>query len=204
MRPTIIAIFTAVLLTATNALAIDIYVNGTKANGIKNADLANCTVKFDALGNLHIITPGYRVVMDKKGKPMRIAGSSDLGAAKTVGAKPKMRYVLLYRPNPKVAFTFQIYINGAKFRTIDLSTGAFTIDLTNKLRSGANQLRVIGKPSGKGPATGTEADVVKLRILAGHERADGAFVAKHPPVWELVRAAIDRNAIDRSSTIRVQ
>ena len=50
---------------------------------------------------------------------------------------------------------------------------------------------------------GTEADVVKLRILSGKERADGAFVAKHPPVWELVRAAIDRTEIDRSSTIYV-
>ncbi len=204
MRAIIIAIATATLLSAAPAHAADIFVNGTKATGLKNADLSNCTVKFDALGNLHIISPGYRVILDKAGKPVRITGSSDFGGAKNVTAKPKMRYVLLYRPNPKVAFTFTIHINGKKFRTIDLSTGAFTVDLTSTLMPGTNQIRVVGKPSGTAPPSGTEADVAKLRILRGQERADGAFVAKHPPVWELVRAAIDRNPIDRSSTIVVR
>lgn len=204
MRTLILAITAAAMLSAAPAYALDVYVNGTKANGIKMADLANCQVKFDALGNVHVLSPGYRVVMDKKGKPARVVGASDFGDAKTVGAKPKQRYVLLYRPNPKVAFTFDIYINGKKFRTIDLSTGAFTVDLTSTLVNGTNQIRVVGKPTGTAPPSGTEADVAKLRILAGHERADGAFVAKHPAVWELVRAAIDRAAIDRNSTITVQ
>ena len=203
MRALLIAITATLLFTAAPAHAIDIFVNGTKATGIKMADLVNCQVKFDALGNVHVISPGYRVVLDKSGKPAKIVGSSDFGAAKTVYGKPQQKYVLLYRPNPKVAFTFDIYLNGKRFRTIDLSTGAFTVSLSSSLRKGANQIRVVGKPSGTAPPSGTEADVVKLSILGGHERADGAFVAKHPPVWELVRAAIDRNPIDRTSTIQV-
>jgi hypothetical protein len=201
---TVVVATAATLLSAAPVHALDVYVNGTKANGIKMADLTNCQVKFDALGNVHVLSPGYRVLMNKKGKPARIVGSSDFGGTKTVTGKPNQRYVLLYRPNPKVAFTFEVHINGKKFRNIDLSTGAFTVDLTSSLLPGANQIRVIGKPTGTAPPTGTEADVAKLRILAGHERADGAFVAKHPAVWELVRAAIDRNAIDRTSTISVR
>lgn len=201
-RLAIAAVIVGALCSAAPAFAIDIFVNGTKATGVKMADLVNCQVKFDALGNIHVISPGYRVVLDKAGKPSKIIGSSDFGeSAKVAYGKPKQKYVLLYRPNPKVGFTFEIQINGKKFRTIDLSTGAFTVDLTSALNRGANKIRVIGKPTGTAPPTGTEADVVKLRILSGQERADGAFVAKHPPVWELVRAAIDRNPIDRSSTI---
>lgn len=207
MRALLIATTAAVLLSASPASAIDIFVNGTKATGIKMADLVNCQVKFDALGNVHVISPGYRVVLNKKGKPSKIVGASDFGghgAGRVAQGKPKQKYVLLYRPNPKVAFTFDIYLNGKKFRTIDLSTGAFTVDLSSSLHRGTNQIRVVGKPTGTAPPTGTEADIVRLSILGGHERADGAFVAKHPPVWELVRAAIDRNPIDRTSSIAVQ
>lgn len=204
MRALLLALVATLLLAATPALAFDIYINGTKSTGLMNANLEHCSVKFDALGNLHIISPGYRVVVDKAGKPTRVTGSSDFGGTKAVYGKPKMRYVLLYKPNPKVAFTFDIEINGKPFRTIDLSTGPFTVDLTSTLRPGNNQIRVVGKPNASAPPNGTEADIVKLSILQGHERADGAFVAKHPPVWELVRAAIDRNPIDRRSTVLVE
>lgn len=206
MRGILIAAAAVTLLAASPAHAVDIFINGTKATGLKMADLSNCQVKFDAAGNVHIISPGYRVVKDKKGKPSKVVGSSDFGAARgpvAVG-KPKMRYVLLYRPNPKVAFTFRISINGKLFRTIDLSTGAFTVDLTDRLSPGRNQIQVTGKPTGSAPSTGSETDIAKLSILSGQERADGAFVAKHPPVWELVRAAVDRTPINRTSTLVVE
>ena len=198
------AALTVASFTATPAHAIDVYVNGVKATGLKGADLTNCSVKFDALGNLHVISPGYRVITDKAGKPIRITGSSDFGNVKAKAAKPKARYVLLYRPNPKVPYTFTIYVNNKKFRVIQLNTGAFTVDLTNSLHRGANAIRVEGKPVGAAPATGSESDVTKLVILSGTERPDGTFVAKHPPVWELVRAAVDRKAINRTSTLMVQ
>jgi len=183
---------------------MDVYVNGVKATGLKTADMINCSVKFDALGNVHIISPGYRVITDKAGKPLRIVGSSDLGSVKATIAKPKARYVLLYRPNPKVPYTFTIFVNNKKFREIQLTTPAFTVDLTSALHRGANVIRVTGRPMGPPPTTGSESDVIRLMVLQGTERADGTFVAKQPPVWELVRAAVDRSKINRSSTLMVQ
>ncbi len=207
MRP-LLALATlsaAVVLTAAApAHAIDVYVNGIKATGLKGADLTNCTVKFDALGNLHIISPGYRVITDTAGKPVRVTGSSDFGNVKAKVAKPKQRYVLLYRPNPKVPYAFTIYVNAKKFRDIQLNTGPFTVDLTARLHRGANAIRVVGKPMGTAPPTGSESDVTRLTVLSGNERPDGTFVAKHPPVWELVRAAVDRKPIDRTSTLVVE
>ncbi|MCO4760049.1 MAG: hypothetical protein KC502_00980 [Myxococcales bacterium] len=201
-------LFTAALaaasLTTSHAHAIDVYVNGVKATGLKGVNLQNCSVKFDALGNLHVISPGYRVITDKAGKPIRVTGSSDFGNVKAKAAKPTSRYVLLYRPNPKVSFTFTIFVNNKKFREIALSTGPFTVDLTGALHRGSNVIRVVGKPVGTAPATGGESDVSRLIVLQGSERADGTFVAKRPAVWELVRAAIDRKPIDRSSTLLVQ
>ncbi|MBP46585.1 MAG: hypothetical protein CMH53_01450, partial [Myxococcales bacterium] len=73
--------------------------------------------------------------------------------------------------------------------------------LTPELHQGANQITVTGKPIGKAPANGTDRDVARLSVLTGTERPDGTFVAKHPPVWEFVRAAVDRSPVSRNSTL---
>ncbi len=189
------------LFAAAPAHAIDIYINGKRATGLVNADLLHCEVKFDALGNLHILSPGYNLVLDKTGKPVRVIGSSDLKAVAAKAAKPKTIYVLVYQPNPKVPFTFDIQINGKPFRKIGLQDGPFTVGLGTIFRAGANALKVTGKPSGTPAPGGTEADVAKLVIYGGVELPDGTFKAKHPPVWQLVRAAIDRAPVARSTTI---
>ena len=202
MRIAIAAILIAgALFTAAPAEAIDIYVNGKRATGLVNADLTNCSVKFDAQGNLHILSPGYDVVLDKMGKPVRVTGSSDLKGVVSPTAKPKTSYVLVYQPNAKVGFTFDIKINNKPFRKVGLQDGPFTVGLGTAFTAGGNALHVTGKPAGTPAPGGTEADVVKLLIYAGHELPDGTFKAKHPPVWQLVRAAIDRQPVERRATI---
>jgi hypothetical protein len=195
---TVFALSFAVLCSAVAlpALALDVYVNGVKATGLKNADLLNCTVKFDADGNLHILSPGYGVTADKDGNP-RLSGQSDLvGVKDSLAGKLKMRYVLVYQPNPKVNFQFEIIVNNKPFKKIGLDQGPFTVELTQDLRPGANQIRVIGKP-GDAPPQGAESDVAALKVFKGEEKEGGTFVAKPPAVWEFVRAAVDRTSLDR-------
>ena len=187
-------------LCAAQAFAIDIFINGSKATSLRNADLVNCSVKFDADGNIHIISPGYNIELTKDGTP-KLTGSSDLATTKeAMPTKLKAHYVLSYAPNAKVNFQFEISINGKLFRKIGLDSGPFAVELSQALRSGQNVIRVVAKP-GDSPATGGEADVASLRILKGEERADGTFVAKPPALGEMVRAAIDRNVIDRTFTL---
>lgn len=191
-----LALATFSIAVATPALAFDVYVNGVKATGLKNADLLNCTVKFDAEGNLHILSPGYGVTADKDGVP-RLSGQSDLvGVKDSLAGKLKLRYVLVYQPNPKVNFQFEIFVNNKPFKKIGLDQGPFTVEMTQDLRPGANQIRVVGKP-GDAPPQGTEADVAALKVFKGEEKEGGTFVAKPPAVWEFVRAAVDRTSLDR-------
>lgn len=201
----LLAFLAGLLLTAAAnpASALDVFVNGVKVSGLKNADLANCQVKFDAEGNIHVISPGYTVAADKDGVP-KLSGQSDLaGPRQAAGGKLKMRYVLMYQPNPRVNFSFDVYVNGKLFRKIGLEQGPFGVELTQDMRVGANTLRVVGNP-GTAPPGGAEVDIATLKILKGEERADGAFVAKPPSIWELVRAAIDRNPLDRSYNVTAE
>jgi hypothetical protein len=203
--------FVAVLLVVAAVLAaaaatsggVEVYVNGVRATGLKSGDMNHCSVKFDADGNVQILSPGYRVEVDKEGNPAQISGQSDFGAPakRRAAGTLEHRYVLLYEPNPKVPFTFELYLNGKQFKEIGLTTSAFTIDATLALKAGENAIRVVATPSGAAPAGGTDVDVVKLRILSGDERGDGTFVAKTPAVWELVRSAVDREPIDRQQII---
>lgn len=194
-------VLVAALFSAPPAEAIDIFVNGKRATGLTNADLSNCQVKFDSQGNLHILSPGYDVVLDKVGKPVRVIGSSDFKGVAGQAAKPKTSYVLVYQPNAKVGFTFDIQINNKPFRKIGLQDGPFTVGLGTAFTAGANAVQVTGKPEGTPAPGGTEADVVKLLIYAGVELPDGTFKAKHPPIWQLVRAAIDRDPVHRRATV---
>ncbi|MSP91591.1 MAG: hypothetical protein EXR79_07285 [Myxococcales bacterium] len=189
----------ATLLVAAPATALDVYINGTKATGLKNVDLVNCQVRFDGDGNLHIISPGYTIQTDKDGVP-RLGGESDLvGVKDTLAGKLKMRYVLVYRPNPKVNYQFDVSVNNKPFKKIGLDQGPFTVEVTQDLRPGANTIKVVGKP-GDAPPAGNETDVATLQIFRGEEK-DGRFVAKPPAVWEFARAAIDRTALDRAYSV---
>lgn len=193
------------LLMPTDALAMEVFLNGVRATGAKLSELLNCTVRFDAAGNLHILSPGYRVVDDGKGN-LRIEGHSDLAAAKPASApaaKPKGRYVLTYQPHARVNFSFDVYLGGKLFRKIGLDTPAFTVEMTQDLLPGANVLRVVGTPGDAVPG-GEDADVAALRIYRGDATPDGTFVARKPAVWELVRAAIDRDPVDRSYTLSIE
>lgn len=200
MRRLLLACALLASLVAAPALAFDVFLNGIKVTNLKNADLRNCSVKFDGDGNVHIISPGYNVVTDKDGNP-RVTGTSDFKGGSGGGSASalKSRYVLVYRPHAKVSYGYEIYVNDKLFKKIAADQQAFTVEMTQDLRAGNNNLRVIAKPTGS--AGGAETDTASLQILKGTEEADGTFKAKRPAVWEMVRTGIDDAPVDRAYAV---
>lgn len=189
------------LLVAAPAFAVEVYLNGVKLSGLRNAELNGCTVRFDANGDVQIMSPGYRIEYGSDGQ-QKVVGQSDQAAAKPSTARPKQRYVLVYEPNPKVNFAFDVWINGKLFRRVGLDSGRFTVEMTQDMSAGENTLRVLARPGDPVPG-GTDAESTSLRIFRGEAGADGVFRAKMPAVWELVRTAVDRQQLDRSYTLTI-
>ena len=192
----------ALMVVALPAQAAEIYLNGVRIASLKNAELQHCSVKFDVNGDVHILSPGYRIEIAADGS-QKIAGQSDFDSARASSAKPKMRYVLVYEPNPKVNFGFDVWINSKNFRKIGLDSAKFTVEMTQDMIVGKNALRIIAKAGDALPG-GTEVDITSLRIYRGEAAADGTFKAKAPAVWELIRTAVDRAPLDRPYELYVE
>lgn len=190
------------LLIAAPALAVEVYLNGVKLSGLRNAELSGCTVRFDANGDVQIMSPGYRIEYGSDGQ-QKVVGQSDQAANKPSTTRPKQRYVLVYEPNPKVNFAFDVWINGKLFRKVGLDSARFTVEMTQDMSAGDNTLRVVARPGDTVPG-GTDSETTSLRIFRGEAGADGVFRAKTPAVWELVRAAVDRQMLDRSYTLSIE
>ena len=161
----LLSMLTILALLAPPAWAVEVYLNGVKLSGLKNAELSNCQVRFDANGDVQIMSPGYRIEYGNDGLP-KVVGQSDMASSRQAVVKPKQRYVLVYEPNPKVNFAFEVSINGKPFRKIGLDSGRFTVEMTQDMTVGDNVLKVIAKPGDIVPG-GSETDVASLRIFRG-------------------------------------
>ncbi|MSQ81986.1 MAG: hypothetical protein EXR77_03595 [Myxococcales bacterium] len=202
LRKTAAMALLSLMVAAVPAQAAEVYLNGVRITSLKNAELTNCSVKFDVNGDVHILSPGYRIEAAADGS-QQLSGQSDYAAARTPTAKTKMRYVLVYEPNPKVNFAFDVWINGKLFQKIGLDSNKFTVEMTQDLVVGYNTLRIMAKP-GDPPPGGSEADTTSLKIYHGEATSAGSFKAKAPAVWELVRSAIDRNPLDRTYNVAAE
>lgn len=196
------AVLALAMVLATPALALEVYLNGVRLTGVRNAELSGCTVRFDANGDVQIMSPGYRIEYGSDGQ-QKIVGQSDQTAQKPSTTRPKQRYVLVYEPNPKVNYAFEVWINGKLFRKVGLDAGRFTVEMTQDMSAGDNTLRVVARPGDPVPG-GTDSETTSLRIFRGDAGADGVFRAKTPAVWELVRAAVDRQVLDRNYTLTIE
>ena len=80
-----------ILVLATPLLASDVYVNGVKIFRLQNVTLENCTVSFDAMGNVQIAAPGYEIRVQQP--PAQAAPQ-----APAYGAQPG------YAPQPQAGY----------------------------------------------------------------------------------------------------
>ena len=142
-----------------------VYVNGERADGLRDVVLEDVDVRIDEKGNLWITAPQYRV------------GGAD-GAAATEPV-PAGAWWLIVEDNGSSDLRVEVRINGRLATTVQSGQGGGMLDVGPWLHRGANQVVMT---SSAAPASEGGPLVVTIGPGAGDGRLDkvSASVARDP------------------------
>ena len=160
MRPA--ALLFAALLCAPSAQAASgpaVYVNGVRAEALRDTVLKGVNVRVDAQGNVWIDAPQYAVEVDGR-----------TGAAAAAAPVEAGRYWLVVEDSGSAGHSVQVAVNGALVRTITSGGNIRVLDLAPFLRHGANTV-VLQAAAITDPASGT----LNVHVGTGATK-DGALV----------------------------
>lgn len=131
----------ALLVACTAALAADIYVNGKQIRGITDLTIENCTVTFNARGDVYITAPDMNVL--PTAAQGQQAKSTDL--TRPQGSFLKHRYFLFTQATSPdaVPFKFTVLIDGKVIKEITAAETQTTVELTLNLKKGGNRLEIV-------------------------------------------------------------
>jgi hypothetical protein len=181
------------LLVESSALARDIYLNGTKVQGIglTNQVFDRCKVRFDHQGNVHIEVEGVNVqVVQTEGRP-GIAAPVPVPSGRLL----QHRY-FIEASQARIGFAqfdVEVHVNGksaALFRG-DRPQGA--VEVTNLLHPGENKLLFIANKSGGARRSTSRRDFIKVSLARGTVQGDNVLI-------NAVIRSFERTAADSSST----
>ena len=99
---TLLVVVSLSILSA-HAGAVEVYFNGTRVTGLKSQSFDNCSVRFDASGNVHVTAKGYKVKrLTEPGK----------GGAPPKATSPKQYFIYSEARRPGYAqYDVDVYIN---------------------------------------------------------------------------------------------
>jgi hypothetical protein len=174
------SILAILLVLEGSADALEVYLNGVRATGLKNQTLQNCTVTFDAFGNIQILAKGY-AVKKVEGTP---TGNSP-------GVRGKYFLVSTFSRPGYAQFDVDVYVNGKWIRKVRSGEGQVILEISKFLPSGrVTVLFAATKNLGGKPRLSTSsADY--LQVLVGEGTAGGGTVNITRTLAEF-RATADR------------
>ena len=146
-----------------SAAATDVYLNGTRVNGLlRNQTFKNATVKFGAQGNVFIDAPGYTVQI--------------YDAAGSGRVRPQGRFwVVVNVPSPG-HYALQVTANGKRIADVPATSRQHVAELTDALEIGRNDVVVTFMPTPGAPnISGSPIDAVDIMLGQGTESADGTL-----------------------------
>ena len=153
------------VLLKTLVFSGTVYVNGVRADGLRDFELENVDVRIDAKGDIHIDAPGYKVEVLEEAKPTMPTTSSGI---------PVGQYWLATVDESSRGFVADLLINGTFVRKLRSQEEQVILDIGPYLKPGENSAMLV--PSG---ASGTGKFTVYLGTGANEA---GTVVLDEPSV----------------------
>ena len=189
IRATILALCIggiALVASASGGMAADVYVNGVKVSdgALKGTVFDNVSVRFDELGNVQIIAPGYRV---EQTEPLGAKSVATPAPPSTPAPATGPRYWLVMNRTQTGVYKVLISANGSPIAEVDPNRRQYVVDITRSLQRGGNRVELTYLPiPGALQSTGDVSNVIVglgasaadgtltiSRVLATHKQAGG-------------------------------
>jgi hypothetical protein len=154
--------------------SVKVFVNEVEVTGLTNQEFKNCSVKFDAEGNVNISAPGYKIKrLD--------SGASDEGS--------------------KVWDSYSLIVNGSVVKKFDSSEGVILENITKHFSKGSNQIVITAAKKDTYPG-GSKSNWFRIIIGEGHEEAKQIVIDK--TLGTLTRKGSDTDPGSKTITVEAK
>ena len=160
------------LLVGAPALAGTVYVNGVRADGLRDQHLEDVDVYIDAKGDIHIDAPQYRVEVEDASKEP---------APPTASEVPRETWWVATEDHASDGQDCDLFVNGALAVRLRSGEAPVVVDLAPWLHHGSNTFEF--QCGGGGPTGGS------LVIHVGRGVNRGGTVVIDDPAFSMVRSA---------------
>ena len=168
-------LFLAVLSLAQ---AGSLYVNGIRADSLRDMEFKNVNLRIDANGDIYVDAKNYTI---KASEPAPVnAPPPAIEAGVAAG-----HYWLVTEDNASAGHTVEVRVNGVVVRTIRSGDPQVILDLAQYLRPGENQLTMAALPAPLAPSGGV------LHLYVGGGRNDNGVVRMESPQVDFQRRSSD-------------
>ena len=191
---TLLVVVSLSILSA-HAGAVEVYFNGTRVTGLKSQSFDNCSVRFDASGNVHVTAKGYKVKrLTEPGK----------GGAPPKATSPKQYFIYSEARRPGYAqYDVDVYINGARVRRIRSAEGQVVEEISDKIQPGRNAIHFAATKNLGGKPRRSTLDSDFIKIIIGIGKKEGGAVTITSPVASFKATASTTNNFGRQQSITV-
>ncbi len=174
------------LFAAAPALAGDLFINGVRAEGIRDIELEEVDVRFDSEGNIYILAPQYDIEIvasppDVEGPSIELANDVTLPTPPSATVEPG-RWWLVTEDAGSVGQVVEVSIQGRRVTTVRSAQETAYIDLHDYLQVGDNEISFIA--SAEAPLSGGV-----LHIYLGGVVDDEGSLAMPEPAIDYARRA---------------
>lgn len=166
----------AALIAAPAHAAGTVYVNGVRADALKDFDFKEVDVRIDEDGNVWIEAPQYRIEVQEPTS----SANPDLKPGEGV---PTGKYWLVTQDNQSKGHTIEVMVNGVVVKKIDSGQPQVILDLQPHLMRGVNNVTFNAMPGS--PEGGL------LLVYVGTGSQEGGLVQLDNPQITYTRRSSD-------------
>jgi hypothetical protein len=186
MKRSLWAAAVAIALVAPSAQAGTVFVNGIRADGLRDFEFSQVNVRIDASGNIWIDGPGYQVDVEGQGMAAQPAaqpvGLSPGARPQVVGAAPNQTW-LVTEDHGSLGHLVNVFVNGSLVHKVLSGDDQVIIDLGPFLQSGKNAILFHAEPS-----TELGGGILFIHVGAGQNQS-GTVELNEPDITFARRAS---------------